>query len=112
MSYYFYIIEGARGRPGFGITKNIKERAKQYSSHMGEIANFPRIFTGNERHIRALEKTFKRDPDLIWQVEDWNTEWIEGMDMDTFIQTVLEIIENRHWDIQIVSNNYNHTLNI
>lgn len=112
MNYYFYIVEGARGRPGFGITKDIKERAKQYSSHMGEVANFPCVFTGNPRHIRALEKSFKRDSDLIWQVEGWNTEWINDLSIEDFVNLVDEQISDYRYQLEVVAKNYNHTQDI
>ena len=108
--YYFYIIISVGGRIGFGIAQDIKERNKQYCSHAGDIVQMY-VYSGQRTHAKALERTIKTQYiDNIWKIEDWQTEWLNKDITDVQLkQYVDELIEERHFHLTLVKENYDFT---
>jgi hypothetical protein len=103
--YYFYIIENLRGRAGFGIAQDARERNKQYTSHSGDLVKFPFLFGGQRAHAKALEKTIKTQwVDNIWILDDWETEWLkDGITVHDLKNHVEQLIKTRHYKLALVS---------
>jgi hypothetical protein len=99
------------GRVGFGISKDPKERNKQYASHCGDIVMFSFLYGGQRSHAKALERTIKTQyVDNIWVIDDWKTEWlINSVTMADLHQYVDELIDERHYNLKLVATEYNFT---
>jgi hypothetical protein len=108
--YYFYIIESLSGRVGFGIAQGIKERNKQYCSHAGGIVKM-QVYGGLRAHAKALERTIKTQyVDNIWQIEDWQTEWLNvDVSLETLKQYVESLIKDRHFRLNLIVSDYDFT---
>lgn len=116
---YFYTIEGKNGRPGYGITTDIDDRARDYTSHQGDIAVMPKVWKGPPEHISSLENTFKRDKRNAWIVESgtiksgtktWKTEWMnDDWTMDMLIKRIEETIDYRFPQIELAYTKYDIT---
>ncbi len=109
--YYLYLIESVKGRAGFGITSDPKERNKHYCSHSGDIVEFVYLYGGLRAHAKALERTIKTQyVDNLWSIEGWNTEWLNtGVGIDTLKQYVDLLINERHFNLVLIQTNYNFT---
>ena len=103
--YYFYIIENLRGRAGFGIAQDARERNKQYTSHSGDLVKFPFLFGGQRAHAKALERTIKTQwVDNVWILDDWETEWLkDGITVHDLKNHVEQLIKTRHYKLNLVS---------
>jgi len=108
--YHFYIIESLSGRVGFGIAQVIKERNKQYCSHAGGIVKM-QVYGGLRAHAKALERTIKTQyVDNIWQIEDWQTEWLNSnVSLETLTQYVESLIKDRHFRLNLIASDYDFT---
>ena len=106
--YYLYLITNLKGRPGFGITSNPRERNKQYCSHTGDIVKFTYLYGGLRTHAKAVERTIKiQFVDNAWIIDDWQTEWMkDGITMDDLKSYVDQLINDRHYRIQVVETDY------
>ena len=106
--YKFYIIENLRGRAGFGIAQDEKERNKQYTSHSGDLIKFPFLYGGQRSHAKALERTIKTQwVDNLWIVDDWETEWLkDGITIQMLKEHVDQLIKTRHYKLQLVATDY------
>ena len=108
--YNFYLIESTGGRVGFGITQDKKERNKQYCSHAGDIVKM-QIYSGLRTHAKALERTIKTQyVDNIWTIEDWQTEWLnKDVTLSQLQAYVDQLIEERHFQLELTHKNYDFT---
>jgi hypothetical protein len=106
--YYVYIVQSLLGRPGFGITKDPKERNKQYCSHCGDIVKFKFVYKGLRSHGKALETTIKKQyVDNIWIIDDWKTEWLnDKVSIDSFKEYVDSLILSRHLKLELAATDY------
>lgn len=109
--YHLYLITNLRGRAGFGITSDYKERNKQYASHSGDIVKFSFIYGGLRSHAKAVERTIKTQfSDNIWMVDDWKTEWLkDDITMNHLKSYVDQIVVERHYRISIIGKDYDFT---
>jgi len=108
--YYFYIIISVGGRVGFGISQNIEDRNQQYCSHAGDIVKMY-VYGGQRTHAKALERTIKTQyVDNIWKIGDWQTEWLnKDVTKEQLKSYVDELIEQRHFHLTLVKENYDFT---
>lgn len=112
--YYLYLITNLRGRTGFGISADYRERNRQYASHSGDIVKFSFLYGGLRTHAKAVERTIKTQyVDNIWMLDDWKTEWLK----DTITMTDLKmyvdaLIIERHYRIRLVAEDYDFTQEI
>lgn len=108
--YYFYIIENLRGRAGFGIAQNAKDRNKQYTSHSGDLVSFPFLFGGQRSHAKALERVIKTQwVDNIWVIDDWKTEWLNNdISVQLLKDYVEELIQTRHYKLKLVACDFDY----
>ena len=108
--YYFYIIISVGGRVGFGIAQNIEDRNQQYCSHAGDIVKMY-VYGGQRTHAKALERTIKTQyVDNIWKISDWQTEWLNSdITKEQLKAYVDELIEQRHFHLTLVKENYDFT---
>ena len=109
--YFFYIVQSAGGRVGFGIATNIKDRNKHYASHAGDIVKFPFIYGGIRQKCKAIEKMVKREyADNIWIIDAWKTEWLNlGISADDLKYYVDQLINERHLGLELVKTDYDFT---
>lgn len=101
---HFYILPGPF-RLGFGITSRApSEREKEYTGAWGGIAEFKYLFEGPAPHIKRLENIIKTmHNDMIWNNDDWKTEWLDnGWTAEQLLDFVKEIINERHLQIKQV----------
>ena len=112
--YYLYLITSLRGRAGFGITSDYKERNQQYASHSGDIVKFSYIYGGLSTHAKTVESTIKRQyVDNIWMVDDWKTEWLkDGISMADLKSYVDGLVNDRHYRIKVIAEDYDFTQGI
>lgn len=101
---YFYILPGPY-RLGFGITQDIDRRARDYTGAWGGEARFQYVFQGPGPHVKRLENIIKtQHRDMLWCLDEWETEWLDnGWTGDQLRDFVLEIIQERHLPIKLVS---------
>jgi len=103
---YFYIILNLKERVGFGITGSPRKRLKNYTGMWGELASFNYLFEGEPAHIKRLENIIKKmHSDMIWNVEEWKTEWLNNEhNVDEFYEFVLnDIIKYRNMPIKLIA---------
>ena len=107
--YYFYIIQAPNGRVGFGIASAPNDRIKKYTSHCGEIVEFPFLFGGMRCQAKSLEKIIKREyVDNLWVIENWKTEWLNlDITLGEFHNYVKELISERHIRVELVATSFN-----
>lgn len=106
--YHLYLITNLRGRAGFGIAADYKERNRQYASHSGDIVKFSYIYSGLRTHAKAVERTIKTQfIDNVWMVDDWKTEWLKDeitmADLKIYVD---QLINERHYRIKVVAEDY------
>lgn len=95
--YYFYILLGPF-RVGFGITGNPERREKDYTGAWGGTAEFTYLFQGPSTHIKRLESIIKTmHTDMLWRLDDWNTEWLDnGWTPEQMLEFVEQLVNERH----------------
>ena len=100
---YFYILPGPF-RLGFGITSNHERREKDYTGSWGGPAKFEYLFEGPTPHIKRLENVIKTmHRDMLWKVDDWETEWLDnGWTAKQLLTFVSDTINERHLQIKQV----------
>jgi hypothetical protein len=104
--YYLYLIENLNGRAGFGITTDIKDRHKKYVSHSGDMIKFRYVYGGLRPKVKSLEKTIKRQPNLM-KIEDWDLEWFnKDVTMEDLKTLVDQLIDERHLGVELVGVDY------
>lgn len=109
--YHLYLITSLKGRAGFGIAKDYKERNKQYASHSGDIVKFTYLYGGLRYHAKAVERTIKTQfSDNIWMVDDWKTEWLKDeISMSDLKSYVDQLVSERHYRIHVIAEDYDFT---
>ena len=120
-NYNLYTIINRIGRPGFGIATDLDGRQWHYIDHSGDWMYMPITWSGNEHHIRSLEKDCKRHFfDVRWKPHEAKKkrEWLDdnylGPKGTEFDQTGVKIIidyikseiEKSDLDIKILHENY------
>ena len=111
MTKYLYTITGFNDRPGFGITSNVDNRSRQYSSHQGRVVVLPFVWSGPPPQINALEKVLKRDKENLFLIESdsgtWETEWMgDGWAIGSLVDNIQEIIADRFPLVKLEYTNY------
>lgn len=109
--YYLYLIKSPKGRAGFGIAGNPQSRNRDYVAHCGDIVDFPFLYGGLSSHIKKIENTIKQQYiDNIWHIEDRPLEWLkESVTMDELKNYVDILIDERHYKVKLVAQDYNFT---
>lgn len=112
--YYFYIIQNSGSRVGFGRAQDMNDRSQKYTSHCGDLINFPYVYGGHRAHAHTLERTIKRElTDLRWRVGAWQTEWFNQDVCVDFVKAYVDdLIQQRHLQVQLIAQDYQFGKNL
>ena len=109
--YYLYLIENLNGRAGFGITGNPKSRNRDCVAGCGDIVDFKYLYGGSSAHVKKIENVIKNQyVDNVWKIDGRPLEWLNNdVSMDQLKDYVDTLITERHYRVELVTNDYNFT---